>query len=129
MATRSSNFYTAAADWTGAQHEAAASALGFASKLLMSAVCTEVDGDIGRYDRGHNAALVFFASMLAKDAAHHAHQAEREDERMAAILAAQCSYGQGAPLTDEEIAAADAAHCRACSSIPCRCCGVRRERE
>lgn len=99
-------------DWTSAQHQAAAEAFGRAVKTIYA--------DDSGIDIRFAAAV---AGSLAAQAAHHANLAEEENDRMARVLMAQVSYGTGAPLTDEEIARANEAHCRACSSIPCRCKG------
>lgn len=119
MAT-SSNFFTASGDWSSAQHEAAAAAIGFQARIFAQAV---METRPTHLDDG----ILWAVDRLVRQAAHHAHQAEQEDERMGRVLAAQVSYGHGPALTDEEIERANVAHCRACSSIPCRCCGERRE--
>lgn len=111
------NFFEMSAE----QHEAAAAALGIQAKALLAAIGADEAGDAGRHQRGMHDALELAVCSLAREAARHAHRAEYENERMAAVLAAQCSHGHGAPLTAEELAAADAAFCLGCSSIPCRC--------
>jgi hypothetical protein len=84
-------------NFSSAEHLAAAAALGNAARLTVEEPTLDV-----RF-----AAAV--AGSLAAQAAHHAHQAEREDERMAAVLMAQVSRGNGPELTDEELIRAGAA--------------------
>jgi hypothetical protein len=115
----SSNFYQASADWTSAQHEAAAAALGFQAYLVAYTVRELAP----KYPDMDFISETILAGRLARAAGHHAALAEREDERMGRVLMAQVSFGHGPALTPEEIERANAAHCHACSSIPCRCGG------
>ncbi len=114
----SSNFYTESQGWGAREHQAAAAALGFAVRVQLGTVGLGTPSD---FRLGADVEAERLLVYLARQAAHHANLAEAEDERMARVLAAQVSYGNGPGLSAEEIEQAERGFCDVCSSLPCRC--------